>query len=199
MARSLFRRLGIPDIARRITGFSTPFLGVQWNPPAAEREVVRGFLTYLEDQRTLISPDRLELHYYRSTISQFRRQCTECLAAIPENSKAVQPFRAIRAACRRFLDEDIERARFFTTAARFARRLELDQRFREKTPEVRAKTLRDIEAGESLAHEEVFFAALGELRASVGAQVGILAALYEIELEADLAALLPAEDKDQFP
>ena len=88
---------------------------------------------------------------------------------------------------------------FFTSSARFARRLELDERFLQESPEERARIIGEIEADKSLAHEEVFFAALGELRATVGAQVGILAALYEIELEAELAALLPAEDKDGLP
>ena len=41
-----------------------------------------------------------------------------------------------------------------------------------------------------------FFTALGELRAGVGAQIAILAVLYKIELEKELASILPAEDKD---
>jgi hypothetical protein len=51
------KTLGLRDLARRITGFSTPFFGVSWNPPAAERDTVRGFLTFLEDRRVLFNPD----------------------------------------------------------------------------------------------------------------------------------------------
>lgn len=56
------RRLGLTDLARRITGFSTPFFGVQWTPLAAERDMVRGFLTFLEDRRVLFVPHHLEVH-----------------------------------------------------------------------------------------------------------------------------------------
>ncbi len=45
------------------------------------------------------------------------------------------------------------------------------------------------------ADEAGFFVALGELRASIGMQIANLASYYEIELEPDLAAILPAEDK----
>jgi hypothetical protein len=44
--------------------------------------------------------------------------------------------------------------------------------------------------------EGAFFTALGELRATVGAQVAILAIHYKIDLEADLASIVPPEDID---
>jgi hypothetical protein len=55
------RRLGLPELARRITGFSTPFFGVQWTPPSAERDTVGGFVTFLEDRRVLFAPYELEV------------------------------------------------------------------------------------------------------------------------------------------
>jgi hypothetical protein len=42
-----------------------------------------------------------------------------------------------------------------------------------------------------------FFMKLGELRAIVGARLATLAVFYEIELEADLASILPVEGKDE--
>jgi hypothetical protein len=125
MARSHLRRLGLPDLARRITGFSTPFFGVQWTPPAVERD--------LTDQ-----------------------------------SRAAGPVRAIRAACRRFLNE----------------------------PRADFRNLYQRDFGE-FRDQAGFFTALGELRATVGAQIAILAVLYKIELEAELATILPAEDADE--
>jgi hypothetical protein len=47
MSRTPHPRLSLSDLARRITGFSTPFFGVSWDPPVAERDTVRGFLTFL--------------------------------------------------------------------------------------------------------------------------------------------------------
>jgi Family of unknown function (DUF6650) len=162
------RRLRLTDLARRITGFSTPLFGVQWTPPAAERDTVRGFLTFLEDRRVLFISHHLEVHgEVERSVHEIRHQCTETLTALPEQSRASPPIRAIRAACRRFLDAP--RADFRNLYVRdFGD-------FRES-------------AG--------FFTALGELRASVGAQVAVLAFLYRIELEAELASILPAEDDE---
>lgn len=41
-----------------------------------------------------------------------------------------------------------------------------------------------------------FFVALGALRAMVGQQVALLAAHYDIDIEGDLAAVLPQSDTD---
>lgn len=41
-----------------------------------------------------------------------------------------------------------------------------------------------------------FFMALGEVRATIGAQVAILAALYDLALPAGLAAITPAVDQE---
>lgn len=88
------------------------------------------------------------------------------LGALGAQSHAAGPFRAIHAACRRFLDEP--HADFRNLSGGLGR-------FGDR-------------AG--------FFTALGELRATVGAQIAILAVLYKIELKAELASIVPAEDKD---
>jgi hypothetical protein len=162
------RRLGIPDLARRITGFSTPFFGVQWTPPSAERDAVRAFLSFLEDRRVLYTPYHLEVGGdVERSVHEIRRRCTEGLAALPDQSRATGPVRAIRAACRRFHDE----------------------------PRADFRNLYQRDFGE-FRDQAGFFTALGELRATIGAQIAILAVLYEVELEAELATILPAEDKD---
>jgi hypothetical protein len=168
MAGSRRRRLGVPELARRITGFSTPFFGVQWTPPSAERDTVRGFVTFLEDRRVLFTPYEREVAgQVEQSVHDIRRRCTECLAALPEQSSAVAPLRAIRAACRRFLDESSDN--FRNVLVRYF--------------------------GE-FQYEPGFFTALGELRATVGAQIAILAVLYKIELEEELATIIPAEDDE---
>lgn len=167
MARS---RISLSNLARRITGFSTPIFGVSWNPPAAEHDTVRGFLTFLEDRRVLFHPYQLEVESdVHHSVQAIRQACTEGLTALGEQSHAVGPIRAIRAACRRFLDEP--HADFRNLSGAFGR-------FGDR-------------AG--------FFTALGELRATIGAQIAILAVLYKIELEAELASIVPAEDKDGAP
>lgn len=160
-------RISVPKIARRITGFSTPIGGLSWTSPAAERDTVRGFLTFLEDRRALYQPNNLEVESdVHHSVQAIRQACTDGLTTLDEKSHAVGPIRAIRAACRRFLDEP---------QADFRNLMGGLGRFGDR-------------AG--------FFTALGELRAAVGAQIAILAVVYKIELEAELASILPAEDRD---
>src|SRR5271165_1402696 len=106
MTRPPRPRISLPDLARRITGFSTPVFGISWTPPAAEHDTVRGFLTFLEDRRVLFQPFLMEIEpeVHRS-VHAIRQQCTENLAKLDAQSRAVGPIRVIRAECRRFLDE----------------------------------------------------------------------------------------------
>lgn len=160
-------RISVSNLARRITGFSTPIFGLSWNPPAAERDTVRGFLTFLEDRRVLFQPYQLEVESdVHHSVQAIRQSCTGCLTALGEQSHAGAPIRAIRAACRRFLDEP--HAAFRNLSGRF----------------------------DHFGDRAGFFTALGELRASIGAQITILAVLYKIELEAELGPIIPAEDKE---
>jgi hypothetical protein len=72
------RRLGLTELTRRITGFSTPFFGVQWTPPANERDTVREFVTFLEDRRVLFTPYELEVEgQVERSVHAIRRRCTE--------------------------------------------------------------------------------------------------------------------------
>jgi hypothetical protein len=161
-------RLNIMDLARRITGFSTPIVGVSWNPPAADRDAVRTFLTFLEDRRVLFNPFNLEVEYQvQQSILQIREHCTKAIGTLPDGSHAIAPLRGIRAACRRFLDEPLTNSR----------RLHQRDFYGPEGPE--------------------FFAALGEFRATVGVHVASLAVLYRIELEPELASIVPAEDVDK--
>ena len=54
-------RIAAKSLAHRLTGFSLPFFGVQWTPPADEREIVRGLMTSLEDRRVLFVPHHIEV------------------------------------------------------------------------------------------------------------------------------------------
>lgn len=57
------RRRTIPgaDVARRITGISTPIGGIQWEYSVPERDHVRALITFLEDRRALYVPLHLEI------------------------------------------------------------------------------------------------------------------------------------------
>jgi hypothetical protein len=161
-------RLTLGDIARRITGFSTPIFGVSWTPPAAEHDAVRVFLTFLEDRRVLFNPYQLEVEWQvMESIQKLREQCNQTIAALPDRSPALAPLRGIRAACRKFLDEP-----------------------HSDFPHMGFHMRRGSPDGPG------FFTALGEFRATVGVHVGNLAVTYQIELEPELASILPPEDMD---
>lgn len=76
-------RIAAKSLARRLTGFSLPFFGVQWTPPADEREIVRGLLTALEDRRVLFVPHHLEVvSHVTSSVLQIREILTKTLQAL---------------------------------------------------------------------------------------------------------------------
>lgn len=154
--------------ARRITGISSPFGGFQWaDPGPTDAEIVRQFLVFLEDRRVLYNPTYLEVaSQVVHSVHEIREQSTKTLQALPPKTFAVTPIRAIREAGRRFHDDQNEDFRFF------------DDRWRPHH--------HDATPG--------FFTALGAFRATVGHQVALLAAHYDLDIEGDLASVLPCQD-----
>lgn len=154
------------EVAKRITGFSTPFGGVSWIAPEAEVTVVRRIIRYLEDRRVLFNPSELEDpgHCVESVVD-IRGFLTTELGQLPDGELAAR-LAAMRAACRKFLD-----------GLRY--------------PDGRPLRLR---MGFGGGFEEwVFVTALGELRGVIGVLIAELAVAYAVEVESDLASILPAE------
>lgn len=80
-------RIAAKSLAHRPTGFSLPFFGVQWTPPADEHEIVRGLLTALEDRRVLVVPHHLEVvSHVTSSVLQIRETLTKTLQALPSTA-----------------------------------------------------------------------------------------------------------------
>lgn len=156
------------ETARRITGISGPFGGVQWaDPGPSDRERVRGFLVELEDRRVLYNPDWLEVRQQVDTsVVEIRRACTDALKTFSPSDFAMLPIRNIRAACRRYLDDSTIGFRHVGF---------------------------DYHRGEMSAGA---FLALGAFRAAVGQEVARLAGHYDIEIEGDLATVLPELDDE---
>lgn len=162
-------KLSLKEIASRMTGFSIPVIGggMSWKAPINERDEVRAFLTALEDRRVLYNPQQLEVEsQVQYSISEIRKFCTDAISRLPDKSPGVAPIRGIRAACRHFLNEP--------------------------KPDYRNLSTHDF----GRDSQPGFFTALGEFRATVGAHVGVLALMFEIELEPDLASIIPPSDKD---
>lgn len=156
------------ETARRITGISGPFGGIQWaDPGPSDRDRVRDFLLELEDRRVLYNPDWLEVrHQVDTSIVEIRRICTETLKTFSPSNFATLPIRNIRAACRRYLDDSVIEFRHVG--------------FHSHRDEMSAGA----------------FLALGAFRATVGQEVARLASHYDMEIEGDLATVAPELDEE---
>ncbi len=105
-------KVSFKRIALGIAGDSTPVFGVSWNPPEAEREIVRKLLAFLEGQRALHNPFDIEMpKYVDQSIIEIRRELTWILETLDDSSEIAQHIRAMRAACRKFLNQDTPHSR----------------------------------------------------------------------------------------
>jgi hypothetical protein len=152
------------EIAARLTGFSVPIFGVSWNPPEPDVAIARRVIAFLEDRRVLYNAYHLEVEEQCvHSITEIRQFLTKEIGALDEGSNLGEHFRAIRAACRRFLDG----------AGPGGRRLHQPW----------------------APFEASFFTALGELRAAIGIHVGAIAVMHGLDVEGELATILPAHDR----
>jgi hypothetical protein len=155
------------EIAGRLTGISCPIFGVAWTPPEAHITKTKKIITFLEDRRVLYAPSEMETpSYCVQSVIQIRHFLTLELTGLDFDSELAKSLRAMRAACRKFLD----------TAQDDERRI--------------------ITFGGQFNHwaSWVFNGALGELRGVFGIHIAKLAAQHGLDVEDDLASILPAKD-----
>lgn len=158
------------EVASRVTGLSVPIFGVQWNPPEAECVVARRVLAFLEDRRVLFVPSEMELpHHCVESVLRIREFLTAELGKLESNTELALALRAMRAACRKFLAT-----------------VEADDR-------------RIVQFGAHQGHYAswVFNGAVGELRGVFGVHVARLATSHGLDVEGELATILPAAADDR--
>jgi len=154
-------RYKFSEIASRFTGISIPVFGISWQPPEPERVIVRSLLVFLEDRRALYNPFAFEMeHQVTASVLEIRTMLTDAIQHLPESSEAIPRIRAMRAACREYLDKSNDRDNF-------------DWR------------------------HQGFLAHLGRLRTIFGYHIAQLAVIYGIDVEGELAKILPPEYKDE--
>lgn len=155
------------DIAARLTGISCPVFGVSWTPPETERSVAKRVIAFLEDRRVLYSPSEMEVpdHCIQSVLA-IRESLTTEISKLDEKAEITASLRAMRAACRKLLDT------------------------------VQADEGRNIRFGAERGHYAswTFNGALGEMRGVFGVHIARLAAAYGVNVERELAAIIPGED-----
>ncbi len=159
----------LKEILSRLTGLNLGPFGAQWNPPEPEIAKARRVLTQLEDRRVLYNPSSLEVpeHCVESVI-EIRHVLSSELGGLAEGTPLASSLRAMRAACRKFLDH-----------------------VQEGGPDLVRSAWR---RGHWASWD--FNAALGELRGVFGVHVAQIAALYQLDVEDSLASILPGADED---
>jgi hypothetical protein len=141
------------QLASHMTGFSFPIFGVSWQAPEPQRKIIRELLVFLEDRRVLYNPYSWEVeHEVIDSVMKIREALTSAISRLADNAQAVLWLRAMRIACRTFLD-----------------------------------------SGRKPFHGDrsSVFLELGELRALFGTHIAYLAVHFGIDLEADLASVVP--------
>jgi hypothetical protein len=153
------------EIANRLTGISTPIGGVSWQPSELEVGTARRVIALLEDRRVLYAPDELEVpsHCVHSVL-EVRHFLSHELGKLDTGSEFAASLRAMRAACRKFLE-----------------RVGLDGR---------ETVLYANQHGHWASW--TFYSALGEMRGTFGIHLARIAAQFRLDIEDPLATILPA-------
>ena len=156
------------EIAGRLTGISTPLGGVSWQATETETAAARRVISFLEDRRVLYAPDELEVpaHCVHSVLD-IRRFLTTELGKVENCTEFAASLRAMRAACRKFLervgaDGDEHTILYANHQGHWA--------------------------------SWTFYSALGEMRGTFGVHLARIAAQFKLDIEDNLASILPAKD-----
>ena len=158
--------LKFKEITNQLTGISTPIFGVSWNPPESERAVAKRIISHLEDRRVLYNPTEMEIpHHCAHSIIEIRRILSDEIGKLDTSSALSQSLRALRAACRKFLDT-----------------VQSEERILE------------FGAHQGHFASWTFNGAVGELRGCFGIHLAQIAAQYGLDIEDKLATILPAPD-----
>lgn len=157
------------EILKRLTGISTPVFGVSWNPSESERAVAKRVLAKLEDRRVLFNPSTVEVpeHCVQSVV-EIRHILSEELCKLENETNIAKSLRAMRAACRKFLDSVVADERVIRFGAH---------------------------PGHFASWE--FISAVGQLRGVFGIHVAQIAAQYGLDIEGELASIIPGQDKEK--
>jgi hypothetical protein len=156
------------EIASRLTGISSPIFGVSWNPPPADVTVARRVITFLEDRRVLFVDESIEVpSQCVSSVIEVRRYLTSEIQQLAEG-ELCGSLRAMRAACRKFLESVDDDGGIV------------------------------VRYGHHHGHWASwrFGGALGELRGVFGVHIARIAAQNGLDVEDDLARILPAGDAE---
>lgn len=158
------------SILSRLTGISTPVFGISWQPPEADIDAAARIVAFLEDRRVLYVPSEVEVPAHCvASLLEIRAFLTAEIGKGRLGQPLEESLRAMRVSCRRFLD--------VAEAA--------DGRY--------GWDVHAYRPGHSAQWD--FDSALGQLRGVFGIHIARIAAAYGLDVEDDLATILPGEDE----
>lgn len=161
----------VDEIIRRCTGISTPIFGVSWDPPESERSIARRVIAYLEDRRVLFAPDTAELPYHCvESVIEIRKFLTDEIGKLDSGTELSKRLASMRAACRKFLD-------------------------RIGAADKQGEVMRYGGIHGNWANL-LFTDALGQMRGVFGVHILMIAGNYGLEIESDLARIIPEGDEE---
>lgn len=162
-------RVQAKSLLSRLGGFSVLGVGISFKAPEPDRVIVRDVITALEDKRALYVGAILEQpeHVVQSVL-QIRQELTGGLKRISDGAPAKSALRTMRSACRDFLEN----------------------------PAIKDENQRSMRLGPNNWEQEELLLGLGRLRAIFGLQLAALGYLYGVDIEPQLAAILPRATDD---
>lgn len=157
------------EIANKINGISCPIFGVSWTPAKLEIEIAEKVITFLEDKRVLYNPYELEMpQHCIESILQIRSFLTTQLFDLERNSELGMILRAMRSACRKFLDSTESQYYFNKNSNRIDRDLGMGGQFH-------------------------FYSGMGELRGVMGILIAKILIMHGLDCESELIRIIPLE------
>lgn len=151
-------------IVKNITGISCPIFGISWNPSKADVQLAKEVIIYLEARRVLYVPSEMEVpEHCISSVIEIRNFLTSQLMNISQNSDLYKYVSAMRVSCNKFLEKcDFKRKDV-------------------------------IDFGGNWGHwaSWYFASSLGEMRGVFGIMILQIASCYGLNVEDDLASIMP--------
>lgn len=158
-------------MASRLSGFSTPIFGVQWEPPKVDVDVAFEILTHLENCRVLYYPyDAEDRNHVVQSVLQIRRVLNDAIAAGGLRGELSDHLRAMRSACIRFLDA-----------------VGVDPDGGIYVPDL---------ANSFAFNDFILNQSLGVLRGTFGLRIAAIGTVFGLEPEEGLATILPEDSSD---
>jgi hypothetical protein len=176
--------LRFSEIAARMTGLASPIFGVSWQPPILDITRARSIIAYLEDRRVLYDPFEFESpRLCIESVNKIREFLTGLITTEAPGVELAAVAQGMRRACRKFLRAVEERSGGPIGRPR--------REINTETGQVREIPWDPIPA----PHDVDFNQALGELRGEFGWLIAALATRYGLDIEDELASILPADDE----